>query len=168
MRTLVSLLVYFLLSFSSPAIAQLSNTVALPGASSSSQKFVPVDQAFAFSHFQQGKFIYLDWQVKPDYYLYRHTISVTGTNVELGDIVIPKGQEHKDEFFGEVNIFTSPLSIAVPIDNIQPGAQLTVQYQGCAKAGFCYPPETKIINIESPQASSSVPNDSANAQAKKC
>ena len=154
MRLLVSLLIVCLFSFASPAMAQLGDTIALPGSSSASQKFVPVDQAFAFSHFQQGKFVYLDWQVKPGYYLYRHTISVTGKNVVLGDLLVPQGEPHKDEFFGEVNVFTSPLSIAVPVDKIGAGAQLTVKYQGCAKAGFCYPPEIKTIHLDTaaPQA----------------
>ncbi|MDF4886826.1 cytochrome c biogenesis protein CcdA, partial [Vibrio parahaemolyticus] len=35
------------------------------------------------------------------------------------------------------------------------GARVVVQYQGCAKAGFCYPPETRVIPISAFTSSNS-------------
>jgi thiol:disulfide interchange protein DsbD len=58
------------------------------------------------------------------------------------------GEPYNDEFFGSVNIYTHPLSIKVPLESVSEGAKLIVQYQGCAKAGFCYPPETKTIDLK--------------------
>ncbi|MEF1289363.1 protein-disulfide reductase DsbD [Vibrio sp. M260118] len=109
--------------------------------------FVPVDQAFPFNFFQQGNRIFLDWQVKDDYYLYQQRISISGESLTLGNIEMRDGEPYHDEFFGDVNIYTTPLFVEVPLSNYQQGARLIVQYQGCAKAGFCYPPETRIIDI---------------------
>ncbi|MCL9783521.1 protein-disulfide reductase DsbD [Vibrio sp. S4M6] len=155
MRALFSLFVFVIISLSAPAFAQLGDKVSLPGANTSSPTFVPVDQAFEFSHIKQSGVVYLDWQVKPGYYLYQRSIKVQGNKAELGSFIIPQGKPHKDEFFGEVNIYTSPLSIAVPVISQQPGAQLIVEYQGCAKAGFCYPPETKVVDLQPVQLQSS-------------
>ncbi|NVD05505.1 protein-disulfide reductase DsbD [Vibrio sp. JPW-9-11-11] len=151
----------FLLCFSvisAPAMALFGNSNAAPSFTdntgfTNNNRFVPVDQAFPFNAFQQGDRLMLDWQVKEDYYLYQHRISVAGENVELGEINMRDGEPYKDEFFGDVNIYTSPLFVEVPLLNYQSGARVIVQYQGCAKAGFCYPPETRIVDITSFQFS---------------
>ncbi|MGU3845161.1 protein-disulfide reductase DsbD domain-containing protein, partial [Vibrio diabolicus] len=62
---------------------------------------------------------------------------------------------HIDEFFGDVHIYTTPLFVNIPLSNWQEGARVLVQYQGCAKAGFCYPPETREIPISALSSSNS-------------
>lgn len=116
---------------------------------SGSNDFVPVDQAFPFNFFQQDHRLTLDWQVKEGYYLYQQRLSFSAENVTLGDIQMEDGQPYRDEFFGDVNIYTNPLFVNIPMQDWQPGAKVIVQYQGCAKAGFCYPPETRVIDIAS-------------------
>ncbi len=120
----------------------------LPSFSDSpSQKFVTVDQAFPFNFIQNNDQVVLDWQVKSDYYLYQQRISVTANHAEIGDLIMDEGTPHNDEFFGDVNIYTTPLQIKVPLKSVQKGGELTVRYQGCAKAGFCYPPEIRVIPL---------------------
>ncbi len=97
--------------------------------------------------YQQGDRVFIDWQVKPDYYLYQDRLSFSGENVTLGNIELQQGEPYTDEFFGDVTIYTQPLFVEVPLSQYQAGAKLIVQYQGCAKAGFCYPPETRVIDI---------------------
>lgn len=133
---------------SSPAMALFGNNQNSSFASGSND-FVPVDQAFPFNYFQQDHRITLDWQVKEGYYLYQQRLSFSAENVVLGDIQMENGQPYRDEFFGDVNIYTNPLFVNIPMQDWQPGAKLIVQYQGCAKAGFCYPPETRVIDITS-------------------
>ena len=149
MRVVLSLFVLLLSVISMPAMALFGNSNSAPSFGQNNNTFVPVDQAFPFNSYQQGDRVFLDWQVKDDYYLYQHRISVSGENVTLGDIEMRDGEPHKDEFFGEVNIYTTPLFVEVPLANYQDGARLIVQYQGCAKAGFCYPPETRVIDLTS-------------------
>ncbi|MGF1701734.1 protein-disulfide reductase DsbD [Photobacterium makurazakiensis] len=129
----------------------------IPGLSSNQNQFVPVDQAFIFNFSQQGDRVYLDWQIKPDYYLYQHQLSVTSDNAELGNINIPAGQPYQDEFFGEVNIYTEPITLSVPVLNAASSDTLTVRYQGCAKAGFCYPPEIRVVPLNAVTAGADSP-----------
>lgn len=133
---------------SSPAMALFGNNQTSTFGSGSND-FVPVDQAFPFNFFQQDHRLTLDWQVKEGYYLYQQRLSFSAENVTLGDIQMEDGQPYRDEFFGDVNIYTHPLFVNIPMQDWQPGAKVIVQYQGCAKAGFCYPPETRVIDIAS-------------------
>ncbi len=133
---------------SSPAMALFGNNQTSTFGSGSND-FVPVDQAFPFNFFQQDHRLTLDWQVKEGYYLYQQRLSFSAENVTLGDIQMEDGQPYQDEFFGDVNIYTHPLFVNIPMQDWQPGAKVIVQYQGCAKAGFCYPPETRVIDIAS-------------------
>lgn len=133
---------------SSPAMALFGNNQTSTFGSGSND-FVPVDQAFPFNFFQQDHRLTLDWQVKEGYYLYQQRLSFSAENVTLGDIQMEDGQPYRDEFFGDVNIYTNPLFVNIPMQDWQPGAKVIVQYQGCAKAGFCYPPETRVIDIAS-------------------
>ncbi|HAS8546485.1 TPA: protein-disulfide reductase DsbD [Vibrio vulnificus] len=165
MRALLTFFVAGLLVLSSPAMALFGNSQNSSFASGSND-FVPVDQAFPFNYFQQDHRITLDWQVKEGYYLYQQRLSFSAENVVLGDIQMENGQPYRDEFFGDVNIYTNPLFVNIPMQDWQPGAKLIVQYQGCAKAGFCYPPETRVIDITSftngDMAPATMPTQSAN------
>ncbi|EHD0098387.1 protein-disulfide reductase DsbD [Vibrio vulnificus] len=148
MRALLTFFVIGWLMISSPAMALFGNNQTSTFGSGSND-FVPVDQAFPFNFFQQDHRLTLDWQVKEGYYLYQQRLSFSAENVTLGDIQMEDGQPYQDEFFGDVNIYTNPLFVNIPMQDWQPGAKVIVQYQGCAKAGFCYPPETRVIDIAS-------------------
>lgn len=153
MRAVFSLILLCLTVASTPAMALFEQSNSAPSFGNQSNTFVPVDQAFPFNAYQQGDKVFLDWQVKQDYYLYQHRLSVSGENVAVGELKMEDGQPYKDEFFGEVNIYTTPLFVEVPLADYQDGARLIVQYQGCAKAGFCYPPETRVVDLTSFQSS---------------
>ncbi len=113
----------------------------------SSPHFVTVNQAFGFDFSQNNNTVLLSWKVKPGYYLYRQQISITGNNAVIAGIALPAGQPHEDEFFGKSQIFPQDLQVPVTLKSTHPGATLKVSYQGCAAAGFCYPPETREIPL---------------------
>lgn len=146
MRALLSVLLLGLITFSAPSMALFGNNQN-NAFGSSNDSFVPVDQAFPFNYYQQDGKLMLDWQVRDGYYLYQERLSVAGEKVSLGELQMENGTPHKDEFFGDVHIYTQPLFVNVPMHDWQDGARVVVQYQGCAKAGFCYPPETRVIPI---------------------
>ena len=146
-RTLSLFALLSLLVLSLPASA-----LKLPGFNSSPNSFVAVDEAFSFNFTQQGDQVYLDWQIKPGYYLYQHQLSVSSDTATLGTIDIPAGKPYHDEFFGEVNIYTEPLTLTVPIVQASDSDTLTVRYQGCAEAGFCYPPEIRQVPLSAVMA----------------
>ena len=152
MRFVFTFIILCFSIISMPAFALFGNTNSALNFDSK-DRFVPVDEAFPLNSFQQGNRVLIDWQVKPDYYLYQERISITGEHVTVDDITMRDGEPYTDEFFGEVNIYTAPLFVEVSLSNYQQGARLLVQYQGCAKAGFCYPPETREISISAFSAS---------------
>ncbi len=161
LRFRAALLSFFILfiSFAPQALAAFDLTKLQNQQDSS---FVTVNEAFPFNFMQQGDRVYLDWQVKPDYYLYQQRISVSSNGAEIADLIMEEGTPHNDEFFGNVNIYTKPLTITVPLISVSDNAELTVRYQGCAKAGFCYPPEIRKIPLSALTASSSYQDETAN------
>jgi thiol:disulfide interchange protein DsbD len=110
-------------------------------------QFVPADRAFVFDFQQNQHDLNLSWQVKDGYYLYRKQISITPSQADIAEVKLPPGVWHEDEFYGKSEIYRKQLNIPVTVNQAQPGATLTVTYQGCADAGFCYPPETKTVPL---------------------
>ncbi|GEK78484.1 thiol:disulfide interchange protein DsbD [Pseudoalteromonas atlantica] len=109
------------------------------------QTFLPVDQAFVFDFDQQGSTLFVGWDIAPDYYLYKKKIEIIakGANIKVGDA--GSGEIIEDEFFGKTEVFFNSVSVISKLSNVTEGAVVKVRYQGCAKAGLCYPPE--VISI---------------------
>ncbi|WP_447864269.1 protein-disulfide reductase DsbD [Kluyvera sichuanensis] len=114
--------------------------------------FVPADQAFAFDFQQNQHDVNLTWQVKDGYYLYRKQVQVTPANASIAPLQLPNGEWHSDEFYGKSEIYRHSLTVPVALTQANAGATLTVTYQGCADAGFCYPPETKTVPLSAVEA----------------
>ena len=117
--------------------------------------FSPADQAFVFDFQQNQHELSLTWQVKEGYYLYRKQVSITPTKANVGALQMPAGVWHEDEFYGKSEIYRQRLSVPVTVNHADKGATLTVTYQGCADAGFCYPPETKVVPLSEVKAAAS-------------
>ena len=122
-----------------------------------SSRFVPVDQAFTFDFNQQGSQLQLSWKVKSGYYLYRQQIHVTPQNAQIAPLNLPAGQPHEDEFYGKSEVYPQDLTIPVTLQQAAKGATISVTYQGCAAAGFCYPPETRTVPLSAVAANSTPP-----------
>ncbi|MDK9359174.1 protein-disulfide reductase DsbD [Lelliottia sp. V106_10] len=119
--------------------------------------FIPADRAFVFDFQQNQHDLNLSWQVKDGYYLYRKQVSITPANATVGEPQLPAGEWHEDEFYGKSEIYRHRLTVPVTVNQASQGATLTVTYQGCADAGFCYPPETKVVPLSEVVAATSVP-----------
>ncbi len=118
--------------------------------------FIPADQAFVFDFQQNQHDLTLTWQVKEGYYLYRKQVSITPAQANVAALQLPAGEWHEDEFYGKSEIYRQRLSVPVTVNQADKGATLTVTYQGCADAGFCYPPETKVVPLSEVKASAAV------------
>ena len=123
--------------------------------------FVPDDRAFAFDFQQNQHDLNLSWHIKDGYYLYRKQITLTTKDAAIVDPSLPPGEWHEDEFYGKSEIYRQRLTLPITLTQAGKAATLTVTYQGCADAGFCYPPETKVVPL------SAVLADSDKAQAAK-
>ena len=144
--TFVSRLAALLLAFASlPAFAQAMDPSELP----------PVDSVFQLSASAPTRDrIELRWKIAPGYYLYRHRTSaqVLGNGYTAGELQIPAGKKHHDEFFGDVETYRGELKVILP-GKAAAGADalaLRVKYQGCADVGVCYPPQTRTVNVSLP------------------
>lgn len=130
--TLILLLCSILLAPHS-AQASLFGDNSSFGQKSSQSRFIPVDQAFAFDFRQQGDQLALNWQIHPDYYLYRQQIKIVPNNATLGAFTLPEGIAHRDESYGEVAIFKQQLTLKVPIIQAGDGASVSVTYKAAPK-----------------------------------
>lgn len=114
---------------------------------------LPVDQAFVLSATAPSRDrIEVHWRIADGYYLYRHRTSVkAGNGFAGGDLRLPDGSRHTDEFFGPVETYRGELLATLPGQATGPGpVQLEVKYQGCADAGICYPPQTRRLQVALP------------------
>ncbi|PPV06973.1 C-type cytochrome biogenesis protein [Xanthomonas bromi] len=122
---------------------------------------LPVNQAFALSATADSRDrIALSWKIAPGYYLYRHRISVkSGQGFAAGELALPEGESKHDEFFGQVQTYREQLraTLAGKADPAAQTAVLQVQYQGCADAGVCYPPQRREIRVTLPAAAAGTP-----------
>lgn len=109
--------------------------------------FVPADRAFAFDFQQNQHDLNLSWRIKDGYYLYRKQITLTTKDAAIVDPSLPPGEWHEDEFYGKSEIYRQRLTLPITLTQASKAATLTVTYQGCADAGFCYPPETKVVPL---------------------
>ncbi|WP_338571755.1 protein-disulfide reductase DsbD [Erwinia billingiae] len=114
--------------------------------------FGTVDQAFAFDFNQQANTLTLSWQVKPGYYLYRQQIKISAHGAKLADFTLPEGTAHEDEFYGKTEIYPESLTLPLVLQQADKGATVSITYQGCAAAGFCYPPETRSVPLNEVKA----------------
>lgn len=129
----------------------------------SQPKFLPSDQAFAFSSQKQADQLQLAWQIADGYYLYKKEIAISSHNAKLGEPQFPTAERYQDEFFGEVEIYRNQLTIPVALEANAKG-QVQVRYQGCTK-GFCYPPEEVTLDLQAATSAHNVAKNTADVTA---
>ena len=111
--------------------------------------FLPVSDAFRFSaeRLDSGE-TRLYWQIADGYYLYQKRIKLEGPGAQ--DLpVLPPGERHSDEFFGEQPVYRQDLELILPASA---NGQLKVGWQGCADAGLCYPPQSQLVELGASQS----------------
>lgn len=141
--TYCAALIGWLALLASLPVAAQSGLSGLFGASSNND-VLPVEQAFAISRDAiDGNTVQIAIDIAPDYYLYRNSLRFTLDNPDLAidSIDQPTGRIKDDEFFGRQPVYTQPVVITLNTST-PPAADLTlsVDFQGCADAGVCYPP----------------------------
>ncbi|WP_440906037.1 protein-disulfide reductase DsbD [Catenovulum sp. SX2] len=112
---------------------------------SAESEFLPVDKAFQYSYQQQGERVVIQFDVEHGYYLYQNRLSIKANGEKLTPHFSISPIIKQDEFFGEVAVFEEDFSIEFSTS----AAQIQLQYQGCAKAGLCYPPQNKTLLLSS-------------------
>ncbi|MBS0417315.1 MAG: protein-disulfide reductase DsbD [Proteobacteria bacterium] len=135
--------------------------------------FLPPDQAFRFSALPDGPdSIRLIWGVTDGYYLYRARIKASSdtTQAKLGDLTLPAGETKMDEYFGKQEVYHHDVVASIAVARTSSGeltVPLKVTYQGCATAGLCYPPITKVVNVPLPAPGAGAPHAASTGGASR-
>ncbi len=129
-----------------------------------SSDFLRPEQAFILSlNVEDGNTIKASWDIASDYYLYRDKFSFVIKNsdgVTLGTPISPSGTFTEDESFGRMEVYYDHVDIFLPLSRSQLQAteiELEIGYQGCADAGFCYPPIKTSVPLKLPTGLVSAP-----------
>jgi thiol:disulfide interchange protein DsbD len=120
------------------------------GVESNKNDFLPPDDAFRVSSRIDGGLIQVRWVIADGYYLYRQRMDVKAESPDLtiAEPVFPRGKTKTDPYQGTQEIFTQQVEATATYTRSDFGAhpiQVKVTYQGCAEAGLCYPPITKVL-----------------------
>jgi thiol:disulfide interchange protein DsbD len=122
----------------------------LRGVDSNESDFLPPDVAFRVGGSLEAGVAHVRFVIADGYYLYKQKIEIQAESPDLTlrPAQLPPGTQKTDAYFGTQEIYTQQAEILVPYSRLDGGAhpmQLKVTYQGCAEAGLCYPPMTKVI-----------------------
>ncbi len=136
-------------------------------AASSDAPMRPAD-AFRYSLSEKDGELLVNWDLEPGYYLYAKKLAITAesSTLRLGEAILPKGEEHEDEYFGKQTVFRDQFTVRVPYS----GGGLTridIVSQGCADLGICYPPQKWNKAIRLPAQVANAVNEAAPAPALK-
>jgi len=131
---------------------------------SNATDFLPPDVAFRVGARIDGNVVKVRWVIADGYYLYRSKIEVKAESPDLviGAPQLPPGTVKTDPYLGTQQIYIQQVEAVVPFSRLDAGAhplQIKVIYQGCAEAGLCYPPITKVVfpTAESPALATADP-----------
>lgn len=122
----------------------------LKGVDSNESDFLPPDVAFRVGGTTEAGVAHIRFVIADGYYLYKQKIEFQAESPDLTLLApqLPPGTLKTDAYFGTQEIYTQQAEVNVPYSRLDGGAhplQLKVTYQGCAEAGLCYPPITKVI-----------------------
>ena len=140
--------------------------------SATQPKFLPVNEAFQVSSSSKptnnGTRLAIKFDITPEHYVYKDQIKLT---LPAGVSAAPFTFSQKpvsidDPTFGQVLVFDQANMVATTILSSSNGkainnAAVTIGWQGCAKAGLCYPPEKIKTTVNIAAASQSAANSSS-------
>lgn len=130
------LALFVLLFCSCLSQAQFDDLSTLGGLSSND--LLRVEQAFRPQALNSDGTVDILWTVEPGYYLYRKQFRVFANGEEISEVTLPTGETAYDPFFDEnLEIYRDEVMLNF---TSQDAGQISVRFQGCADAGYCYPP----------------------------
>lgn len=149
-------------SNSSPAVLKplSSDSATQPQStplSGSRSAVLPVDEAFVLTAVIEGdRNLILSWNIQPNHYLYQDKLSVLDAQGRAIDLDLPAATSMTDEFFGETHVYFDALRLAIPLSTAglktaDGTFKLDLQFQGCAKDLYCYPPQQRAIELSLPR-----------------
>lgn len=114
-------------------------------AATNKTQFLKAEEAFTLQYEQKGQELVLNFNIAPNYYLYkeRFKFQVENGNTILGQAFFNQEPDWKDDAeFGRVQVFHQNLTVTMPVKGT---GSILVRWQGCADAGLCYAPQEQTI-----------------------
>jgi thiol:disulfide interchange protein DsbD len=115
------------------------------------------DQAFVLSvDAPDANTLVARWDIAEGYYLYKDKLEIDlneAQGLRVQEVIFPGGKINKDEFFGEQEVFYRVATATAKLARTplaERNIQVTVNYQGCAEIGVCYPPMTQTVPVSLP------------------
>ena len=146
--------------------------------SAAQTKFLPVDKAFQVSDSSKatnnGTRLAINFDITPEHYVYKDQIKLT---LPAGVTAAPFTFSQKpvsidDPTFGKVLVFEQANMVATTTLSSSNGksvndAAVVIGWQGCAKAGLCYPPEKIKTTIDIAAATPQIAGNSASTSTQE-
>lgn len=144
-----------------PATTQAASLGELFGGSSETgfdnKKPLPVNEAFQVVPTQQGDQLSVQINVTKGYYAYKDKLKLElPTGVTASAFKFNQTPTYVDDpDFGRVPVFEQTVTATTTLasDKAIKNQPITIKWQGCAKAGLCYPPEKVNFTIKNLAAS---------------
>lgn len=112
-------------------------------------EFLPVGQAFVPAYsIKQGKLL-LHWTIADAYYLYEERFKFkTDEGINLAPTYTPGKMKYDELFERETMVHYHQVTASFDLVGIDNPFVLKLEYQGCADAGLCYPPQKKTLTVD--------------------
>ncbi len=121
----------------------LENTIA------AQDEFLPVAQAFIPEYtIAQGKLV-LHWKIADGYYLYEERFKFKADEgITLTPYYTPGKMKYDELFERETMVHYHEVTASFDLGAINKPFILKLEFQGCADAGLCYPPQKKTLSVD--------------------
>ncbi|HEY8941231.1 MAG TPA: protein-disulfide reductase DsbD N-terminal domain-containing protein, partial [Cellvibrio sp.] len=123
--------------------------VTLENKIAAQDEFLPVAQAFIPEYtIAQGKLV-LHWKIADGYYLYEERFKFKadeGINLTPG--YTPGKMKYDELFERETMVHYHEVTASFDLGAINKPFILKLEFQGCADAGLCYPPQKKTLSVD--------------------
>ncbi len=111
--------------------------------------FLPVSEAFQLEYWIEDGQLLLHWKIADTYYLYEERFKFRRLDNSPLSATFTTGKMKYDELFErETMIHHHNVTATLAIEADAPPGVIKVEYQGCAEAGLCYPPQTAKLWLD--------------------
>lgn len=115
------------------------------------KSILPAHQAYQAQIFATEDGISVQFDITQGYYLYQQKIAVHSDGPSLATPEFSPTQTKTDDFFGTQPVYYQVAQINIPFQaayDVKKPYQLTIEYQGCADVGVCYPPSKAVFEVD--------------------
>ncbi|MCL2912413.1 protein-disulfide reductase DsbD [Shewanella corallii] len=136
---------------------------------SSEPELMPVDEAFVFDLKQDGSQLKVNFVIADGYYMYKDKLKFAVNNAELGEVQLPAGKMHHDEYFGEQEVYYTYVDIPAALKQAGKDASFSVTFMGCAEGKLCFPPTTRtqpVLPVDANSGEVAAPTNDIRATAE--